>query len=64
MKTPRIVGLFALGLVALGALGCEPNAYRIAESPGRTARAAPARRPVHCRDVPAEVACRPADTGR
>jgi hypothetical protein len=65
MKTRNLVlpVLFVpLGFVVLGAIGCDPGAYRYANEPVRTAGTA--HRAAHCRDLPAEVPCRPSDTGR
>jgi hypothetical protein len=64
MTTLRIAGLLAFVSIAFELLACEPSAYRLAETSGKTATVAPARRPAHCRDVPTSVPCRPADTGR
>jgi hypothetical protein len=61
MKT---LGMILTGFISLGVLGCEPSAYRIASEPHMTARATPAHRPAHCRDLPTDVPCTRADTGK
>ena len=61
MKT---AGILLTGMIALGVLGCAPNAYRVADESTVTSGRATTQRPAHCRDLPADVPCRHADTGR
>lgn len=42
---------------------CAPNAYRVANE-DYAVRASSSQRPAHCRDLPANVPCRHADTGK
>ena len=59
----KSLGLVLAGIVVLGAIGCTPDAYRTAD-PSTTVAKVSTQRAAHCRDLPASVPCRPADTGK
>jgi hypothetical protein len=63
MKT---LGIVVVGSIALGSLGCAASASTVSEKYASTTQTTswPSHRAAHCKDLPLDVPCRPADVGR